>query len=138
MTTTGVYLGLDRLNMDDGCGMNVQIGGSRRPECLTAELQDWLEDDLWDGRDHLIRGLVDMHRVYAREEGPVFGFADYALFLGYSGFVLAAAIERLSPATRSGAKGRLYAWAFTTGTCSRWRGSADPACDASRPSTSES
>ncbi|HXX92752.1 MAG TPA: hypothetical protein VEN81_03910 [Planctomycetota bacterium] len=112
-STTGVYLGLDTLNMDDGAGHNVEIGGSVKadPESLDTE---WAFENSWTGEHHLIRGLFEMHRIYSTIE-DLYSFADYALFLGYSGIVLAAAVERLERKLRSGGMGRLYIWGFHDG-----------------------
>ncbi len=112
-STTGVYLGLDTLNMDDGAGHNVEIGGSAKadPEALDTE---WAFENSWFGERHLIRGLLEMHGVYSSIR-DLFSFADYALFLGYSGIVLAAAAERLDRKLRSGGMGRLYIWGFHDG-----------------------
>jgi hypothetical protein len=112
-STTGVYLGLDTLNMDDGAGHNVEIGGSSKadPEALDTE---WAFENSWYGERHLIRGLHEMHGVYSASR-DLFSFADYALFLGYSGIVLAAAAEQLERKIRSGGMGRLYIWGFHDG-----------------------
>lgn len=107
---TGIYLGLDTLNMEGGRGKNVEFGGTA--ECDPAEdHESWLEHDLDDGEDHLIRGLVEMHAVYASPEWEAwFDFCDYATFLGYSGIVLGAAMAR-----SAGARDLLVAWGFHDG-----------------------
>lgn len=106
----GIYLGLDTLNMEGGKGTNVEFGGTA--ECDPAEDDEsWLEDDLDYGDDHLIRGLVEMHAVYSTPEWePWFDLCDYALFLGYSGIVLGAAMAR-----SAGARDLLAAWGFHDG-----------------------
>jgi len=114
VATTGVYLGLDTLNMDGGRGANVEIGGSLKADPSTNEL-DWMYGCAWYGKSHLIQGLFEMHGVYSKEKPELFSFADYVLFLGYSGLVLASAIEVLEPPLRAGSKGRLFAWGFHDG-----------------------
>lgn len=107
----GIYLGLDTLNMEGGSGTNVEFGGIA--ECdPTNDDKSWLEDDLDSGGDHLIRGLQEMHAVYSSPEWePWFDFCDYALFLGYSGIVLAAAMAR----SAAGSRDLLAAWGFHDG-----------------------
>jgi hypothetical protein len=113
-TTTGIYLGLDTLNMDKGRGTNVEIGGS--PEAIPSENDlEWMYRCRWYGRKHLIRGLLELHETYSKEKPELFSYADYVLFLGYSGLTLAAAIESLKPSIRTGHKGRLFAWGFHDG-----------------------
>jgi hypothetical protein len=92
----GIYLGLDTLNQKSGPCKNVEIAFSNaaNPEQLS---QDWLydHDANWYGSDHLIRSLVAVKDVY--DPSDVSEFADYTIFLGYSGLVLAEALERVSP-----------------------------------------
>jgi hypothetical protein len=106
----GIYLGLDTLNMEGGRGKNVEFGGTA--ECDPSnDDESWLEDDLDDGDDHLIRGLVEMHAEYSSPEWEAwFDFCDYATVLGYSGIVLAAAMARTA-----GARDLLVAWGFHDG-----------------------
>ena len=113
----GIYLGLDTLNMEGGKGTNVGFGGTS--ECDPAkDDESWLEDDfeyglerMIYGGEHLIRGIVEMHAVYSTPEWePWFDFCDYALFLGYSGIVLGAAMAR-----SAGARDLLAAWGFHDG-----------------------
>ncbi len=106
----GIYLGLDTLNMEGGRGKNVEFGGTA--ECdPTDDDESWLEDDLDHGDEHLIRGLVEMHAGYSSPEWePWSEFCDYAVFLGYSGIVLGAAMARAS-----GARDLLVAWGFHDG-----------------------
>lgn len=67
------------------------------------------------GKSHVIRGLVDLHGAYTALDEQLFSFADYVLFLGYSGLVLSSAVEQLTPAVRAGKSGRLFAWGFHDG-----------------------
>lgn len=109
-TAKGIYLGLDTLNMEGGRGTNVQFGGS--DQCDPADHDEsWLEEDLDYGDEHLIRGLVGMEAVYSAPEWePWSDFCDYAVFLGYSGIVLAAAMAR-----SAGTRDLLVAWGFHDG-----------------------
>lgn len=106
----GIYLGLDTLNMEGGRGKNVEFGGTA--ECDPAgDDESWLEDDLDYGDDHLIRGLLELHAVYSSPEWePWSEFCDYAVFFGYSGIVLGAAMARTA-----GARDLLVAWGFHDG-----------------------
>jgi hypothetical protein len=111
---TGIYLGLDTLNMNGGRGANVEIGGSGEADPSKTDLE-WMYRCSWYGDGHLIRGLLELHHVYAKDEEDLFSFADYVLFLGYSGLVLASAVEGLDLPARAGTKGRLFAWGFHDG-----------------------
>jgi len=91
---SGLYLGLDTLNMGDGKGMNIDFGATS--ECDPASYSpDWVWDvTLSYGSHHLIRGLVGLQAIYAR---PIwrdaFGLCDYVFFLGYSGMILTQVFE---------------------------------------------
>jgi hypothetical protein len=62
---TGIYLGLDTLNMKNGKGMNVGIGGTA--DCdPTEDSSDWLESKLTYGNDHLVRGLLEFKQEYSK------------------------------------------------------------------------
>lgn len=93
---TGIYLGLDTLNMDGGDGCNIEFGSSHTSD-PHDESQEWL-DDLDYGDDHLIYGLYLLHSEYASgrwsEEG--YDLCDYILFLGYSGIVLLQALGKVT------------------------------------------
>lgn len=92
---TGLYLGLDTLNMRRGRGMNVAIG--RSTECNPwKDDRNWLTDSMSFGDDYLIRELYAMHREYSKKawrKNDAFSYADYALFLCYSGIVLGHAFH---------------------------------------------
>ncbi len=93
---TGVYLGLDTLNMDEGEGRNVEIGMT--PECDAGKDEmDWVyAGNLRYGEGHLINGLYELQREYSGEPWEeAFSLCDYILFLGYSGIVLSQALMRL-------------------------------------------
>lgn len=103
----GLYLGLDTLNMDDGEGTNVEIGGMF--DCdPSIDSTEWIfegTEQMKYGEDHLVRGLIGMQRVYEQErfaqEKPKLGdcvswFANYHLFLAYTGLVLGHALRELA------------------------------------------
>jgi hypothetical protein len=101
---TGLYFGLDTLNMDSDprehpgvCRpFNVEIGGCS--QCDPSELtMDWTFHCDWHGHAHLIEGLRALKHVYDEERWPSDDseFADYMVVLGYSGLALAAAIANL-------------------------------------------
>ncbi|REJ95765.1 MAG: hypothetical protein DWQ35_05790 [Planctomycetota bacterium] len=102
--TRGIYLGLDTLNMDNDpehfpCMAppeNVQIGGTTNCDPAMPRM-DWSYDCQWHGDEHLILGLRPLNHVYMDDRWPesLHDFADYAIFLGYSGVVLSEALRRL-------------------------------------------
>jgi hypothetical protein len=101
---TGIYLGLDTLNMGEGDGPNIEIGATTKCDPFT-DSTDWVRGELTHGGVHHICGLYEMHQVYSQEawrvkdktiaQGSAFSFADYILFLAYSGIVLTHAFVRL-------------------------------------------
>jgi hypothetical protein len=93
---TGVYLGLDTLNERDGQGKNVEIGMTIKADPVPLNM-DWAYRCEKYGDDHLIRGMYETHQTYKAFglEYEVGLLADYLFFLGYSGIVLTAAIEKL-------------------------------------------
>jgi hypothetical protein len=101
---TGIYLGLDTLNMRGGQGKNVEIGGTSACDPFD-DSQDWLSHQLTRGTRHLIRGLYELHSAYTKGSwrvlddevplGSYASFADYTVFLCYSGIVLGHALSRL-------------------------------------------
>jgi hypothetical protein len=107
---TGIYLGLDTLNMSGAKGFNLEIGGSTKAESSTREV-NWIYECSKYGKRHLIGSLRAFNRVYmaARWE-EISSHADYLLPLGYSGLVLGAAIENLTDK-----KDRVFAWGFHDG-----------------------
>jgi hypothetical protein len=93
---TGVYLGLDTLNEKDGQGQNVEIGMTADADPLPLEME-WIFDGLDYGDKHLIRGVYEIHKSHDAFEldHPESLLPDYVFFLGYSGIVLASALERM-------------------------------------------
>lgn len=91
----GVYLGLDTLNENDGDGKNVEIGMTRAANTNVLEM-DWAYRLEKYGEDHLIQGMYETHESYRRFDFEFDGavLVDYLFFFGYSGLVLASAIER--------------------------------------------
>lgn len=92
----GLYLGLDTLNMREGKGKNIEIGGSSTCEPWRDEI-DWVYGrNLERGEKHLIYGLYELREMYSSDEwSSVYSLCDYIFFLCYSGIVLAEAFERL-------------------------------------------
>jgi len=101
-SATGICLTLDTLNMR--LGRNVGIGLTS--ECdPTKDSDKWLRAKFTGGDVHLIRGLYELHQEYSRSDwgvrneaiaqGNAYSFADYILFLGYSGIILGHAFKRL-------------------------------------------
>jgi hypothetical protein len=93
LSVRGISLGLDTLNMDDGEGTNVSIGIADACDPHSDDV-DWLGSLGWTGENHLIGGLFKMRMVYVQKRwSKLHDFADYTLFLGYGGLVLAEALE---------------------------------------------
>jgi hypothetical protein len=90
----GIYLGLDTLNMNGGKGSNVEIGLSSTcdPEIIS---DDWIFKCDNYGSKHLIKGLYLVSDSFTNIELSSSGessFAEYVVFLGYSGLVLRDAL----------------------------------------------
>lgn len=108
---TGVYLGLDTPNQEGEWGKNVEIGLSEKADPPLLDME-WTFKGLKYGDNHLIQGLYEVHTAYEAYEldHPDSLFPDYVFFLGYSGIVLAAAVEKLRPRWDS-----LFVWGFHDG-----------------------
>ena len=108
---TGVYLGLDTLNENDGVGQNVEIGMTSKADPARLEM-DWAWKCEQYGKEHLIRGMYKIHKAYeaAELEFETSLLADYLFFFGYSGIVLASALERMPVRWDS-----LFVWGFHDG-----------------------
>ena len=107
---SGIYLGLDTLNMKDGSGTNIGFGGSTVCDASQSE-QDWIEDNLKFGDAHLIRSLLRLREVYSQPKWEdSYMLADYVLFLGYSGIVLREALIRMTTH-----RSILVSWGFCEG-----------------------
>ena len=95
--TTGIYLGLDTLNMENGLGSNSEIGLSSN--CNPEELSsDWTYECDHYAENHLIKGLSDISNVFQKEEqytSDERSFAEYLVFLGYSGIVFREALLKV-------------------------------------------
>ncbi len=107
----GVYLGLDTCNERDGSGKNIEIGMTDQVDPKRDDLE-WIFDGLDYGDNHLIRGLYEIHKGYESfglDESKSL-LPDYIFFMGYSGVVLAAAIEKLNWRWKA-----LYVWGFHSG-----------------------
>lgn len=108
---SGVYLGLDTLNMRGGRGTNIEIGSSS--ECdSNLDSPDWVWDAVLDyGPSHLLRGLVKSQEVYSRPAwAPAFNLCNYVFFLGYAGIVLTQAMAELTFPTTM-----MLVWGFHDG-----------------------
>jgi hypothetical protein len=92
---TNVFLALDTMNERDGQGKNVTslITRSLDP---SAELKDWGHACEGPKALHLVWGLFGLHQLYLKWdlEYPASVLVDYVIFLGYSGLMYAAAVER--------------------------------------------
>lgn len=120
----GVYLGLDTLNMRRGKGTNLEIGGSTACD-PASDSQDWVFEQLQRGAKHLIYGLYELQTAYSAStwrvsdetvaQGSHFGFADYTLFLGYSGIILGSAFARLPEWPKLTKRDLLAVWGFHDG-----------------------
>ena len=115
----GIYLSLDTMHMRDATGINVSIGSSISCD-PQGDSSAWVYDELFHGAEHQIRSLYDLYAIYSQAEwlvddpgvpgGDYFSFANYLIFLGYSGIVFGRAFNLL-PSDRF----RLVAWGFSDG-----------------------
>jgi hypothetical protein len=107
---TGIYLGLDTLNMDDPDGYNIELGATDACDASTLE-SDWVWNCPWYGEQHLIKGLRQLKASYDQPQwNDLANEADYIIPLGYSGLILATAFEQM-PYSRS----VLVVWGFHDG-----------------------
>ena len=89
---TGLYLGLDTLNMREGNGYNLEIGGSSDADRSDTSF-DWVYHCRWRGNRHLLRGLYEMYTSYNPIENyDLSQFLEMPLWVGYSGLVIADAL----------------------------------------------
>jgi hypothetical protein len=110
--TKGIYLGLDTLNMDNGEGTNIEIGLSHtcKPKNFTA---DWIYECENYGDSHLIKGLYDVIDSFENDAlwtDDERSYAEYIIFIGYSGVVLREALLNLERI-----KNFLSIWGFHDG-----------------------
>jgi len=95
--TTGYYLGLDTLNMDNGKGTNLEIGLSN--SCNPLDISDaWAYQCENYGKPHLIKGLSEVSDTFTNTKkwsDEEISFTEYIVFLGYSGVVLKEALNKL-------------------------------------------
>ena len=94
---SGIYLGLDTLNMENGKGTNVEIGLSK--SCNPSIFSDeWAYECENYGESHLIKGLYEVSDCFNNENQWTTdeqNFTEYLIFLGYSGLVLKEALTNL-------------------------------------------
>lgn len=94
---SGIYLGLDTLNMEEGQGTNLEIGLSKScdPKIFSDE---WAYECENYGESHLIKGLYEVSDSFNNQEkwtSEERNFTEYLIFLGYSGIVLKEALTNL-------------------------------------------
>lgn len=88
----GIYLGLDTCSADIR-GHNVEIATTTSCNPSSLDL-NWIFGCNREHECHLIFGLLEMKRVYEQKMWMKFrDFAEYSLFLGYSGLILAEALN---------------------------------------------
>jgi hypothetical protein len=94
---SGVYLGLDTLNERRGNGKNIEIGMTVAANPAKLDM-DWAYSLERRGEEQLIEGMYKAHRAYQKFglEYPSSLLAEYLFFFGYSGLVLASAIEQIA------------------------------------------
>ncbi len=83
----GIYLGLDTLNMDGFSGFNVEVGFNKKANLKDKEIE-WVWECDGDYYKFLIPSLKYMSKEYSkRKYSDINFFAEYVLFLGYSGLI---------------------------------------------------
>lgn len=108
--STGIYLGLDTLNMIGPGGFNVGISGVSTVKASTTDT-DWIFSQSKTGSAHRIAGLLSFRRIYSAPRWEdISEDADYLLPLGYSGLILGTALTELTDT-----KDRVIAWGFHDG-----------------------
>lgn len=106
---TCVYLGLDTLNMNGGQGTNIEIGW--KSLAIQQTSTDWAYDTLTRGTSHLMASLFVLQETYSRSQWEdEYSFADYLLFLAYSGLVIREALTDFIAR-----QPMLFAWGFHDG-----------------------
>jgi hypothetical protein len=76
---SGIYFGLDTLNMAGGKGTNLQIGGSKICEVASNDL-GWLEGELTYGEEHLIRDCLICTKSIRNWNGRIFTNSQTTFF----------------------------------------------------------
>lgn len=83
----GIYLGLDTLNMDGFGGFNVEVGFNKKANLKDKEIA-WVWECNGDYYKFLISSLKYMSKEYRKNKySDINFFAEYVLFLGYSGLI---------------------------------------------------
>ncbi|MHB0971529.1 MAG: hypothetical protein ACYC7A_20775 [Thermoanaerobaculia bacterium] len=81
--------------MEEESAFNVEIGATSNCDPFILNTA-WPWNLDWYGDLHLIRGLRSLKRIYgARKWQRLYDVADYGLFLGYAGLVLAESLSRI-------------------------------------------
>jgi hypothetical protein len=89
----GIYLGLDTLTMQDGQGTNIEMGFSDAAD-MSGSPTDWTYGDLDPGAPWLMQGIFKASTEYDQLQADDRWFAEYVIFLSYSGVVLGAALQQ--------------------------------------------
>lgn len=96
-SSKGIYFGLDTLNMNHGTRTNIEIGRSK--SCNPHELSDdWSYECESYGDSHLIKGLFEVSDTFNNTErwtNEERWFAEYIIFLGYSGVILRDSLNNI-------------------------------------------
>jgi hypothetical protein len=93
--SSGIYFGLDTLNMDNGNGSNVEIGLSNECDPRTFSDEWTFECDHYG--NYLIKGLFQVSESFQdpNYSGDITSAAEYIIFLAYSGIILREGLNRL-------------------------------------------
>ena len=94
---SGIYFGLDTLNMEGGNGTNLEIGLSNScdPKIFNDE---WAFQCEKYGESHLIKGLFEVSDCFDNGEkwsNDERNFTEYIIFLSYSGVILREALNNI-------------------------------------------
>ncbi|MEM8737805.1 MAG: hypothetical protein AAGG38_04915 [Planctomycetota bacterium] len=118
---TGVYLGFDTLNEEDGDGHNVEVGFTSDADPKSTDL-GWIRK-LSYGRKHLIRGIYELHSEYKVDFDELEGDdveleqledltieLDLLFYEMYGAIILMAAIQSVAPQESA-----LFVWGMHDG-----------------------
>jgi hypothetical protein len=91
--SNGLFFGLDTLNMKKGQGQNIFLQVTSVAD-LSGDSWDWIFKCTEEPFSWLLRGLYSAHLEYRHYSESDFEYADYAVFLIYSGIVLSSALKQ--------------------------------------------
>ena len=97
-TITGVYFGLDTLNMRNGQGKNIEIGGSTLFNHQQPS-NDWPFHNSWYGEETLVKGLFEIAELVKEEDSDLVWFSDFYVWMTYTGLILIEIFETTNPNT---------------------------------------